>query len=235
MAVKIRKASEIAAKGTLNMLVYGAPGVGKTTFCSTAPKPLIVDLESSSLSIADTDTPIAEAQNIEDVKEAIEIAISEGYKTICIDSMSRYADLLMEQILREDKKIKPQLQHWGEVISRIKKMIWVLQRQDINTIFVCHEKDIDKNGSLQKVPNLSSSLISDIPAILDIVGYLYVDGFDGKRLLGINPTAEYKAKQRVPMSARIVEDIAPNFEALRQRIYGVNKSGDATNANSVSQ
>ena len=47
MTLKIQKASELAGK-KLTILVYGDPGVGKTTFAVSAIAPVIADAESGA-------------------------------------------------------------------------------------------------------------------------------------------------------------------------------------------
>jgi len=127
MAFKIIKAKELQKQITVNMLVYGPPGVGKTTFASTAPKPLIIDLENGTMSLLGRDVDVAQVETLSDAREAIKYALNNGYKTVVIDSITRYAELQLEEILRENKRDTARIQDWGEVVKRIKKLIWTLQ------------------------------------------------------------------------------------------------------------
>ncbi|MCP4049889.1 MAG: ATP-binding protein [bacterium] len=228
MPVKIINSSQIKTKKNLNVIIYGAPGVGKTSFCASAPKPLIIDLEGGTLSIMDRNVDIVEAKTVFNVKEAIDYAVSNNYKTIVFDSLTRFSELLIESITSADKKTKPQVQHWGDLVSKIKKMIWELQGKDINTIFTCLEKESNNDDSLIKRPSLTGQLAQAIPAIVDVTGYLYVTQ-TGERLLSINPTDKWYAKHRTTLPNRIVEDIEPDFKVLSQRIFRDSNGGELTN------
>jgi len=89
-------------------LVYGCPGVGKTTLCSQIPGSLVIDLERGGdglnctrISIAEQDTPRA---TIAKIKRAIAFAVQQGYTTIIIDSITSLANIFERQYLIENQK-----------------------------------------------------------------------------------------------------------------------------------
>jgi phage nucleotide-binding protein len=216
MALKIIKADELKRQLTLNMLIYGAPGVGKTTFCSTAPKPLIIDLENGSLALIGKSVDIAQVDTLDDAREAIKYALENGYQTVVIDSITRYAELLLEEILRENKRETARIQDWGEVVKRIKKLIWTLQGQNINTIFVALEAEEKDEDIIVKRPAVPGQLKTAIPAIVDIVGYMRVLK-DNKRVISVKPSPKWYAKDR---SGKLPEDVVPDFSYILKLIRG---------------
>jgi phage nucleotide-binding protein len=218
MAIKVIKASDLKINGNLNVLVYGPPGIGKTTFAATAPKPLIIDVEGGTMSIMDREVDIVKAVTSYDVNDAIQHAISNKYETIVFDSLTRYSEILMDSILSEARVAKPQIQHWGELITRIKKAIWKLQTYDINTIFICLEKEFEEDKHVIKRPMLNGNLSQSIPAIMDVCAYLYVNDL-GERVMSVNGNARFYAKHRTPRQNSIKEDIAPDFMYLKERIF----------------
>lgn len=230
MAIQIKKASEIARERTLNMLVYGEPGSGKTTFCASSKNPLYIDIEGGTIGISNKDIDVVRAKTVAEVKEAVQYAINNGYDTVCFDSLTRYAEMLIDDIIKEDKKSKAQIQHWGELVNQIKKMIWYLQQAEISSIFVCLEKEVDDDGMVIKRPSLNGQLTQSIPGIVDVVGYLHTNQ-QGGVLLGLNPTSKYYAKHRAPLQHKIKEvvnvtfddatgELGFTFEDLKDRIYG---------------
>ncbi len=218
MAFKILKASELQKRIIVNMLLYGAPGVGKTTFASTAPKPLIIDLENGSLALLGKDVDIAQVDTLQDAKQAIKYALEHGYQTVVIDSITRYAELQLEEILRENKKDTARIQDWGEVVKRIKKLIWTLQSKNINTIFIALETEEKDEDSLVKRPAVPGQLKVAIPAIVDIVGYLRVRN-GGERVVSVKPSAKWYAKDR---SGRLPDEVKPDFSYILSLIRGDN-------------
>lgn len=218
MAFQLIKANEVKEKSTLNVLLYGAPGVGKTTFAATTPKPMILNLEHGEKSIMDKDIDLANCETVNDIRDAVSHAINNGYKTLVFDSLTRYCEMLMDEIVKEDSKKKPQIQHWGELNNRIKKMIWSLHKKDINTVLIAHVKEFEEEGFLVKRPALNGGLMQAISGIVDVVGYLYVTE-KGDRFLSINPTSTSYAKHRTIKSNRIKEDLQPDFSVLENRIF----------------
>lgn len=217
--MKIINGKDLIKNQVLNVMIYGAPGVGKTTFCATCPKPLIIDVEGGTISVSGKDVDIVQCDTVSDVRQAVNYAIENGYQTICIDSLTRYSEILMKDILAEEGKVKPQIQHWGTLVDSLKNSIWALQRNNINTVLICLEKEVSEEDVLVKRPNLNGQLIQAVPAILDVVGYLKINQ-NGERELCVNPTEKYYAKHRAPENRSIKENISPNFEILFSRIYG---------------
>lgn len=102
MAIRIFNTKNYTANG-IKILVYGAPGAGKTRLCSTAPNPIILSAESGLLSIREYDLDYIPISSIDDLYEAYEFCTTSEemakYDTICLDSVSEIA----EQVLSEEK------------------------------------------------------------------------------------------------------------------------------------
>lgn len=217
--MKIIKASDAENKSTINMLIYGMPGIGKTTFASTSNKPLIINLEGGEKSISNKDVDLAMCKDCAGVKFAVDYAIKNSYETIVFDSLTRYSEILLDEIVLQDRRKIPQLQHWGEMISRVKKTCWYLQSKNINIIFICNESEIIVEDMIVKRPALNGKLQQSISGIVDVVGYLMINT-KGERVVSVNPTHRWYAKHRAPIDMAVKEDLRPDFNFIKKRITG---------------
>ena len=93
MAIKLT--STKTAPKFVKSLVYGGAGVGKTVLASTAPNPLIISAESGLMSLADLDIPVIEVTTKDEVDEAYKYALESDYDTICLDSISEIAEVVL--------------------------------------------------------------------------------------------------------------------------------------------
>ena len=84
------------------ILLYGVPGIGKTTMASRFPKPLLIPVEegADNVEVARTDRPLTWAQ-FEDILEQFE-ADTMGYQTLVIDSLTALQELLFAHVCSMD-------------------------------------------------------------------------------------------------------------------------------------
>lgn len=124
MALQILSTKDYGRDAGVKVLVYGAPGAGKTRLCATAPKPFILSAESGLLSLRKETLPYAVISSIEDFNEAYAWVTgseeAEKYETICLDSISEIA----EQILSEEKTLsKDGRKAYGEMQDRMNRLL----------------------------------------------------------------------------------------------------------------
>ena len=100
--------TNVAVKN-VNMVVYGAPGAGKTYMIRTAPSPIIISAEGGMLSLSDV-TPAIDVINVSSRQECIDVYAwlknskeADKYKTVCIDSLSEIAEVLLSEELKSHK------------------------------------------------------------------------------------------------------------------------------------
>jgi len=223
--LEIVKAGEIKTEKTLNVLVYGAPGVGKTYFGSTAPSPFIVSVESGEMTINDSSIEATISRNcdtVEKVRKSIQYAIDNKFKTLVIDSLTRYAKIFLEETLVKSGREKETWDDFGALSKHIEKMVWSLQGKDINTIFICHDKDVEEAAGVVKRPSLQGKLAQVIPGIVDVVAYLQCDS-KNKRTISVNANPLWYAKHRVPPKYQIKEMLPNDFSVLYDKVVNYKK------------
>lgn len=86
----------------LKMLIYGDNGVGKSTFCSQAPQPLMLDLEGN---IDHLNTPKLVVRTFEDLQATLQALGSEehDYQTVVVDSIDTLEQLFWLRICYENQ------------------------------------------------------------------------------------------------------------------------------------
>lgn len=91
---------------SINMLIYGDSGVGKTVFCGTGEKSLILGLESGAISAARqrSSADLWPVQAWMDVEECFKFLrdSNHGYKWLHIDSLTDMQEKLLRWILNKE-------------------------------------------------------------------------------------------------------------------------------------
>jgi len=180
---------------SLNMLIYGRSGVGKTRLAASASvvpemsPVLLIDVEGGTFSIRDV-YPDVDVLRVRDWNEMQEVynELYDGqhkYKTVILDSlteMQKFSMLnIMVDLLKDPRNADrdpdiPSIREWGKNIEQIRKMVRAFRDLPISTIFtalVTEDKN-QKTGAIEKRPSLSGKLSGEVAGFLDIVSYYYV-------------------------------------------------------------
>ena len=105
-------------------MVYSEAGMGKTTLCATAPSPVILSAESGLLSLRKVRIPVIEIKTVEDLQEAYNWAATakeaNQFATICLDSLSEIAEVVLNNAKRQ---VKDPRQAYGELLEKMATLI----------------------------------------------------------------------------------------------------------------
>lgn len=108
----------------IKMMIYGRAGTGKTTFCGSAPAPLIISAEAGLLSLRNKSIPVILVETREEVDNALvwckTDAINNGIQTVCLDSISEIAEKVL---VSERAKTKDPRQAYGELASQTIQLV----------------------------------------------------------------------------------------------------------------
>lgn len=145
MALKAKKPAMIESR--LKALFYGNAGVGKTMAAIQFPKPYIIDTEGSTnkpqyvKAIDKVDGAVLMTVDFDEmVSEVRELLTTQhDYKTLVIDSLTLlYNDLLD----KAERKVGTDFgRHYGEANKRMKQLLNLLFRLDMNVIITSHSKN----------------------------------------------------------------------------------------------
>lgn len=145
MALKAKKPAVIESR--LKVLFYGNAGVGKTMAAIQFPRPYIIDTEGSTnkpqyvKAIEKSDGAVLMTVDFDEMVDEVRELLTTGheYKTLVIDSLTLlYNDLLD----KAERKVGTEFgRHYGEANKRMKQLLNLLFRLDMNVIITCHSKN----------------------------------------------------------------------------------------------
>lgn len=131
----------------LKALFYGQAGVGKTMAAIQFPRPYIIDTEGSTdksqyvKAINKVEGAVFMTVDFDEMINEIKSLLSQkhDYKTLVIDSLTLlYNDLLD----KAEKKVGNEFgRHYGEANKRMKQLLNLLFRIDMNVIITSHSKN----------------------------------------------------------------------------------------------
>ena len=183
---------------SLIMLLYGAPGVGKTTLACSAENPFVIDCDHgikrvSAANRADYSDAKSYTEILNDVKEAK----AAGYKSIAIDTIGALLDSMTQYIIAENPKMAQAdgtltLKAYGVLKNMFLSFSADVRNSFKNTIYICHEyasRDGDNQFYDLVIAGSTKQLIWQP---VDLGARLHIRA--GKRYLGFTPTEEYNAK-----------------------------------------
>ena len=205
----IKRPSELSVKNTLSVLIYGQPGIGKTTFGVSAPNAVLFDYDGGVQRIngahqvatlqptswEDTALALTEIQN-----EMPEI------QTIVIDTVGKMLDYMSAYIIKNDAKMAMRdgslsLKGYGVRKQMFVNFIKQLAIMGKNVVFIAHEREERRGEETFKRPEIGGSSANDLIKELDLVGYMYAVGKE--RVITFDPAEYYYAKNTCNLPAAI--------------------------------
>lgn len=212
------------------MMVYGEGGVGKTTFGSTAPKPLLLDFENGAkyFGLRGIKIDAVQINSWADVRDPELIAIIKGskYETIIIDPLGEAMDKLKQYIVAMgDRKMVQSdgsltMAGWGYLKKSMRDYLKFLRDSGRHVLLIAHLEEKQDEGRLVKRPKIETKISDDIVNMVDVVGYMTIhsQGDVHTRVIIVDPSNDkYTAKDRTEQLGKIVE---PNFTKLIEACQG---------------
>lgn len=195
-----KKPSELAYNSTIKALVYGQPGLGKSTLALSTPNPVLFDFDGGIQRVNGAfQCPTLQVQNWNEVLQALQEleTQSNDFMTIVIDTAGKMLDYMSTYIIQQDNRLGKRdgsltLQGFG---ARKIMFINFLKRVSMmgkHVIFVAHERE-EKDGDIRIVrPEIGGSSAGDLIKELDLVGYMQAIG--NKRTISWTPQEKFYAK-----------------------------------------
>jgi phage nucleotide-binding protein len=198
--------NELEINSTIKMLVYGQPGIGKTTIALSSPNPVLFDFDGGVSRINKAhQCPTLQVESWEQVLDALaELEQGNDFKTIVVDTAGKMLDFMSDYIMRNDPKMKMRdgslaLKGYGQRKVMFVNLLKRVSMMGKNIVFVAHERE-DKDGESRIVrPDMSGSSLGDLLKELDLVGYMQAYGKD--RTICWSPQERFYAKNTCNLPA----------------------------------
>ena len=152
----IKKPNELQVKKTLSALIYGQPGMGKTTLALSAPHPLLLDFDGGVHRVnaahrVDT-VQITKWEEVDEVMQSPEIA---DYATFVIDTAGKMLSFMDKYIMQNNPKMRKadgtlSLQGYGVRKNMFINFVNQVSLMGKSVIFVAHERE-EKNGEEKQI------------------------------------------------------------------------------------
>lgn len=217
MALKIHRASDPIAVTQIKMLVYGQPGIGKSSFGFTSDTPLTLDFDDGARRSAFRQD-IVQVSSWDDVN-AITAEDLKPYKTVVIDTVGRALDFIAASIVSDNPKLGSKtgglsLQGYGALKASFTAWLSRLNTLGLDVVMIAHDKETTNERDVKIVrPDVTGGSYNEIFKLADSVGYMFADG--KKRVLDFNPTENYVGKNPAQFELIHIPDYVkePRFAA----------------------
>jgi hypothetical protein len=188
MALKITRASDPITVERLNTVLYGPPGLGKSSVAFTAEAPLLLDFDNGSHRAVNRKDTV----RVSDWSDVANITADDlaPFKTIIMDTAGRALDALTVDIIRANPKHGRggalTLQGYGELKARFVAFLKLLNSFGKDVVLIAHMDEQRSGDDVIERLDVQGGSKNEIYKAADAMGRLVL--VDGKRWLRFSPT-----------------------------------------------
>lgn len=212
------KANEPLPERPVIILLYGEPGIGKTSLFNTSQNPLLIDFDrGKDRAIFRKDTIVVNTW--EDIDTEEKAGTFKNYGTIGIDTAKACLDdFLMSYVVKKDfKNAKNKLAAYGAIGDEFKIFVSNRRSESADIVIIAHSKDEKDGEAIKKVPDVTGGSYQLLLRIADQVGYMSMK--NNKRTIQFEPTDNTVGKNvaRLPL-IQIPNETDPEIHGFMQTV-----------------
>lgn len=230
MPIKILKPWEKPPVKSLTAVIYGQPGIGKTTLGFSSDKPLLLDFDDGGSARALLDGDVVLVDEWQEIA-GMRAADVDDYSTVVVDTAGAALDKLALDIIRRDPKTGRSggsltLQGYGQLKSEFLGWCRFVRSLETDLIFLAHSTE-DKQGdeTVERI-SMSGGSKDEVYRVADLMGRIYMDG--GRRVLNFSPTDVSYGKNPAQLPVLNIPNSETGMTGFLSSIMG--RTRDAINA-----
>ncbi len=208
--LNIKTATDPVELKGFNVVIYGQPGIGKTSLAFSAEKPLLLDFDNGAhrSEYRKDFVPISDWSEI----ASIQAADIKDYSTIIIDTVDTCLDYLAANIINRNPKMGNRnggltMQGWGALKNEFSEFLKRMKTFGKTVILICHVTEEKRGDDTFFRPLVKGGSKDMINQVADLMGYYFAE--NNQRVLNFNPTDRWLGKN----SASIEPLLIPNLDA----------------------
>jgi phage nucleotide-binding protein len=195
MGFNIIKGNEIQQSG-LTVMIYGDPGVGKTSLALSAKNAVLFDFdEGAHRSEFSAKNSIVRIRNWKEMDQDLANIdqILADFDTVVIDTVETCLDFIRTFVEDMDYKLKRnKLQMFGALKDTFHSFLKRLHQLNKTVILIAHTSTEEQNGIQRTIAKITGGSKDIVWQKADFVGFYYLE--NNQRTLNFNGTDYYSAK-----------------------------------------
>ena len=199
MSFKIFKQGEQVKTECLTAVIYGEPGVGKTSVSMTTENPILLDFDMGLQRAVNRKTAV----RVDSWSDVMDLIKSKDFSslnpnTIIIDTAGTMLDnYIAEYVKKDDPKNSRRggelsLQGYGAIKNVFKQFMDWAKKQGKNLIFIAHATDKRDGDDTLAIPKMTGGSYDILRESSDLIGYMYSS--KNARVIDFTPKATHIGK-----------------------------------------
>jgi hypothetical protein len=179
-------------------MIYGQPGVGKTTLALSAPNPVLIDADIGLHRVEERfHCPAVRIFNHEELFDALNSEEIREFSTIIFDTVGKIVNNIVDDVRGSNPRVRQSdgtisLKGWGAVKVKFQELMRIIINLGKDVIFLAHAREVKDGEATFFRPDICGSSGTDIIQDMDLLGYMQMQNH--RRTISFSPDDKYFAK-----------------------------------------
>jgi len=238
----IKQPTDPIAVESLKILLYGQPGVRKTSWSFSAKNPLLLDFDNGVKRVAPKFRgAYVSIKSWDDINGLFDAKTDlSAYDTVIIDTAGKALDSLSQKIMKDDTRLRRKdgalsIQGFGVLGLRFKDFMNRLSDLGKHIVLIAHDKEA-KNGDETVIrPDITGQSMANVMREVDLCGYMRAhnnkctvtfnpsDNFYGKNTCGLPEFLEVETTLLSDVIDQALKNMNDDTELYKQYLEQINK------------